>query len=161
MLYQIPNAYKDLVRRILACQTEEQFATEINDSVFPFEEKNVFVAKEIKNLEAEINAVKQARDEMSERLNSLSKDYLMLQEYVLKGIDSAGLLDPIKAPEFEIKTRNNPPAVEIYDETQIPDLYIVTKEVKSIDKKAISRDIKDDFEVPGAKLIRRKTLIIK
>lgn len=160
-LYEVPNQYKKLISRIISCQTEEQFQTEINDAEFPFDEKNIFVAKQLKNLEAEISAVKAARDAMNDRLKNLAYEEVRLETYILKDIEKTGVLDKIKCPEFSLSTADNPPSVDIYDAALIPDLYEVKKEVVTHDKNAIKKDILDGFEVPGAKLITRKRLVIK
>jgi len=160
-IYEIPKQYKNLIKHILSCQTKEQFQTEVNHADFDFDEKNIFIAKTIKNLEAESAAIEAARDDMIERLKRINSQIQTLSDFIIQDIEKSGLLDPIKCAEFEIKTRNNPPAVVIFDADAIPDCYKITKETITIDKKAIAKEIKDGFEIDGAKLERGKTLIIK
>lgn len=52
-------------------------------------------------------------------------------------------------------------SVEITDESQIPDSFIKTKEVKSIDKIALKDAIKEIWQVPWATIVEKKSLQIK
>lgn len=161
MIYEVDSIYKTLVDMIL----EGNFST-LADLIllpdqFPFEERNIALAKIIKNLECEHAGVKEACKAMQERASSLVSKIDHLNAFMLKDITSSGLLDPIKCSDIVIKIQNNPPAIEITDAESIPDIYKVTKEVVTFDKKLIKEDIEAGFEVEGARIVRNKRLVIK
>jgi len=58
------------------------------------------------------------------------------------------------------KFKKNPPRVEIYDESKL-DRFVVTKEIKSIDKKALKEELIEKGEVEGAVLVASMRLEIK
>ena len=65
-----------------------------------------------------------------------------------------------KAGVFNFAIQNNPPSVEIYDETLIPEQYLVEQPAK-IDKAGIKELLKQGEEVPGAELKQTKGLRIR
>lgn len=158
-LYELTEQYKKALDSIF----DEESPTQqlINDIQESFEKKVINCVKYLKNLEAEHAAIKREMDNMSLRYKGIGKKMDSFSDYIAMNINETGLIDAIKCAEFSVKLQENPAAVEVYDEMSIPDAYKVTKEVVSINKDLIKRDIKDDFEVPGARLIRRKRLVIK
>ncbi len=158
-LYEISNEYERAIDALLDEETGDKL--KIDELKDIFDNKCINVAKYIKNLEAEQEAIAKAKNSMAVREKIILAKIDSLTNYLQSNIERTGLLDPIKIPEFTIKLKNNPVSVVIDDENLIPDLYIVTKEVKTFDKIAIKKDIQDGFEVEGARLVQKKTLVIK
>ena len=158
-LYEISNEYERAIDALL--NDEAGDLSKIDELKDIFDNKCINVAKYIKNLETEQQAVNDCIKKMCEREKKLAVRIESLTTYLKFNMEKTGLIDPIKCPEFSIKFRNNPPSLVIEDESLIPDLYIITKEVKSIYKNAIKKDILDGFEVEGARVESKKTLVIK
>lgn len=158
-LYEISNEYERAIDALLDEETGD--VLKIDELKDIFDNKCINVAKYIKNLEAEQEGIVIAKNSMTMREKKLSAKIDSLSTYLKFNMERTGLLDPIKCPEFIIKLRNNPPSLVIDDENLIPDLYIITKEVKTFDKIAIKKDIQDGFEVEGARIEQKKTLVIK
>lgn len=80
-----------------------------------------------------------------------------LREYLRKQMEVAGI-ERIECPLFRLTLKKNPPAVEVFDDRQVPAHFWVTPEPKPpeprIDKTAIKGAIKAGIEVPGAKLVQ-------
>lgn len=131
---------------------------QIKDS---FENKAIAVAKYIRNLETEAEAISKAVAGMLERNKRLEKKAKSFREYLQYNIEKTGLCDVIKCPEFEIKIKTNPEKVNIIDESLIPDVYLKEKISKSLDIAGIKKDIQSGFDVDGAELIRTRVLVIK
>lgn len=78
-----------------------------------------------------------------------------LREYLRKQMEVAGI-ERISCPLFELKLKKNPPAVEVFDDRQVPAHFWVTPEPKPpearIDRVAVKAAIKAGIDVPGAKL---------
>lgn len=158
-LFEISNEYERAIDALLLNdQADESKIEELKDI---FDNKCINVAKYIKNLEAEQEAISSYMKNLSMREKKLSTKIDSLTIYLKHNMERTGLLDPIKCPEFVIKLRNNPPSLIIDDESLIPELYIVTKEIKSFDKNAIKKDILDGFGVEGARIENKKSLVIK
>jgi hypothetical protein len=67
----------------------------------------------------------------------------------------------IESPTLKLTIKNNPASVNILDESRIPETYIVSKVVKSIDKKAIKASWDAGVGVEGTEVIRKTRLEIK
>ncbi|PIT54753.1 hypothetical protein BHC49_07635 [Snodgrassella alvi] len=62
---------------------------------------------------------------------------------------------------FSMSFRKNPPKVEVFDESLIPDEYFCIKTVKEVDKNALKEVLKSGIDVQGVELIQTETLKIK
>ena len=86
-----------------------------------------------------------------------------LRDYIKQNMLTLGI-ERIECPLFQISIRNNPPAVDIFDQLSLPAQYMVTPEPKppvaAPDKKAIAKAIKDGIDVPGARLTQSSRLHI-
>lgn len=159
-LYEISNEYERAIDALL--MSEEKDESKIEEIKDLFDKKCINVAKYIKNLEAEWNAVSQAAKLMSERARKIYANKESLTEYLQYNMEKTGLLDSIKCIEFEkFQLQNNPPSLVIENEELIPDIYIITKELKSFDKNSMKKDILDGFEIEGARVEQKKRLVIK
>lgn len=158
-LYQIANEYERAIEKMLDNPEPDQKALdELQDA---FEKKSINVAKYIKNLEAEAEGVEKVISDMKERVKKIEAHKDSLTAYLKFNIESIGLLDPIKTPEFVIKVVKNPVSLVIDKPESIPDVYKVVKEVISFDKVAIKKDIQEGFEIEGARIEQRTRLEIK
>jgi hypothetical protein len=63
----------------------------------------------------------------------------------------------IEYAEFSVRIQNNPPSVNVLDESLIPDEYRTVKTVESIDKKAI----KEAGGCKGAEIVQTVGVRIK
>lgn len=70
-------------------------------------------------------------------------------------------LNEINGLTKTIAFRNNPPKVDVFNESVIPDDYKKITMIEAIDKKLISEKLKNGVDVPGCRLIQGKTLSIK
>ena len=84
-----------------------------------------------------------------------------LREYLRSQMEVAGI-ERISCPLFDLKLKKTPPAVEVFDERQVPEHFWVTPEPKPveprIDKTAVKAAIKAGIEVAGARLVQATRL---
>jgi len=137
-LYEIAAEYKKVFEEL----SEMEGLTEdiINDTLSPiskdFDELAIIRAKHYKNIEAEIDAIKNAEDLMYKRrtilerkskrfINSL-KDAMIIREK-----------NKIPCPYFVIKLSKGGKSVEIIDENKIPKKYMNEKKTYTPNKDAI------------------------
>lgn len=74
-----------------------------------------------------------------------------LREYIKGAMEMMGSTE-LEGDDFRFKITKSPPKVVVTSEGDIPEPFMVTKVMKSPDKKAISKAIEAGQEVPGAAL---------
>ncbi len=126
--------------------------------------KATAVAAYLLESEKQADAVENYVRELSARIKSAKKRSEWLRGYLQSHMTACGITE-IKDERGIFKATlaiGRDEAVEILDEAQIPSDYLVevpasTKPDKTLMKKAM----KDGFDVPGAKLVKRDRLTIK
>jgi len=93
-------------------------------------------------------ALKRRIDEMRERLARIEAGRERKRELALIALRQMGLTKLVE-PDFTVSVRNGAPAVEIVDETAIPQNFWVPQDPK-LNKGALYQAIKAGTAVPGA-----------
>jgi len=84
-----------------------------------------------------------------------------LRQYLLVHMQAIGT-ERIDTARFTVSVRQNPPAVEITDEMQVPDEFRRTVTTVSVDKKSILEHLKSTGEIPpGVEVSRRARVDIR
>lgn len=86
-----------------------------------------------------------------------------LRGYLQHNMSKTGIKE-IEAVDGSFKARllrERDASVDVYDERQIPDLYMREKITRDPDKKLIGQALKDGFDVPGARIVKKDRLEIK
>lgn len=160
------HAAADAVRQLL-----DQIDPETGELPEGFEQARAIVATKaaavtayLLESERQADAVDEYVKELSSRVRAARKRTEWLRQYLQSHMAACGVSE-IKDERGIFKATlavGRDEAVEIFDEAQIPPDYMVevpasTKPDKVLMKKAM----KDGFDVPGAKLIKRDRLTIK
>lgn len=165
-LYVLTNEYLALAEKLadgdfdLATVADTIEASGITDELAVKAQGIEYVARGAEAYNAAI-------DEEISRLQALKarrvKTAQALRNYLLENMIRAGIRK-LEAPMFSLSLRDNPPAVEVLDDKQLPSHFWVTPEPKPpeprIDKKAIAASIKAGIDVPGARLTQETRLVI-
>jgi len=116
----------------------------------------------MRNLETTAAAIRQAEGQMAARRKAIENRATSLKRYVLDAMQHNGI-ERIDCPFFSISIAKNPPAVDVYDERQIPADYFTDPPppAPQLDKNLIKQAIKGGFEVPGARLTHGVRLNIR
>jgi hypothetical protein len=161
-LYQIASEHRQMVETLMDIQADPQTIEDtISAESYPLELKAQNTAYAIKTLDANADAIEAAAKEMLDRAKALRNRAKHVKDYLLRCMDLAGV-KKIECPHFALSLRDNPAAVEVFDEKQVPQDYM--REIPArfeVDKALIKQAIKDGYEVPGAKLTQGKRLEIK
>lgn len=161
-LYELANDYMEIVN-LEGQAPEEQL--ELIKSVIQEEVNNKSgnIIKLIKNIESDVKAI----DEEIKRLNSIKKiknnTINNIKEYTKQNLVNMDI-KKIQTPFGNISIRNNPPSLNIPDETLVPDNFkekVVEYVISSENKKAIKEILKEGNTVPGCELTYGKSIIIK
>jgi len=113
----------------------------------------------LRNLESTAVAIKEAEGQMAARRKAIENRVASLKRYVLDAMQ-ANDIARIDCPLFAISIAKNPPAVDVYDERQIPEDYY-TDPPPQLDKKLIVQALKDGADIPGARLTQGVRLNIR
>jgi cytochrome c556 len=165
-LFEIAQEYRHITDVLMDSGVDEQTLTDtLEGEAWPLELKAQNYAFVVRNLEATAAAIKEAEAAMKKRRESLDKRSAYLKERLKTGMEIAGV-SKLECPHFAITIKKNPPAVDIWDEKQIPVQFMRTPEpppppVATPDKAAISAAIKAGEDVPGAKQVQGTRLEIK
>lgn len=162
-LYDIANEYQNILNELYDPETGE-----VNESALlkleqvetSLDKKAIALASFIRNMDAEKEAIKAAKDQMALREKRLNKRIESLEEYLQSNMERCGI-SHISCPHFEIKLKKCPASVDVENEEMIPEEYkrIVTE--TRIDKVKIKEEISLGVVIPGASLKNRLRLEIK
>jgi len=116
----------------------------------------------LRNLETTAAAIKEAEAQMAARRRAMENRVASLKRYVLDAMQAGGI-QRIDCPHFAISIAKNPPAVDLYDEGQIPEDYYSAPPPPppAPDKKLIAQVLKAGRDIPGARLVQGLRLAIR
>ena len=103
-------------------------------------EKAKNVGAWIKNLEADVKALKEAESALAVRRKSIESRVGWAYEYLQSNMENNGITE-IDCSLYSLKIQKNPPSVHIFGE--VPKEYLTVKVVESPDKKAIKELIQN------------------
>lgn len=160
-LYELATQYQ---RALVALEDtdlpDEVVADTIEGLTGDIEVKGQNVAAFFQNLQADVGAMKEAEQRIYQRRKTYENRIESLKYYLKSNMERAGITK-IECPEFCVSVQNNPASVDVFDSEEIPKEYTKEKVTVSIDKTAIKNAIKDDIDVPGAKLSHSTRLVVK
>jgi len=162
-LYTIANQYQEILDKTFDPETGE-----VNENAIALleivkdnmQEKGVAIASFIKNIEAERDAIEQAKKAMAEREARLDRRVNYLTQYLQTNMERCGI-NEIKCAYFAIKLKKCPVSVDIFDENSLPEEHKKVKSVISVDKMKIKEEILSGVVVPGATVKQNMRLEIR
>ena len=165
-LYEISGQYAQLAQRLSDMDMDAQTIADTIESTGltdALQEKAQGVLLVAKSAEVYIPAI----DAEIERLQALKAKHQKvaqgLRDYLKLNMEHAGI-DRIDCPLFSVTLKKNPPAVDVFDDTQVPSEYWVTPEPKpvvaAISKTLLGKALKAGSDIPGARLVQSSRLAI-
>lgn len=109
-----------------------------------------------KDVVAEADMVKAEKDKLDARQKALEKKADSLKQYLAKALDG----EKFKTPRIAVSYRTTD-KVEVADAEELPETFQRKKVSVEADKKAIKEAFKMGLDVPGAKLVKNTSTIIK
>lgn len=162
-LYKIATEYQNVLANI--CDTEtgeinELALTNLNQLSEDIKSKGIALSSYIQNLDAERNAIAEAKKSMAEREGRLARKIDYLRDYLKDNMEKCDVTE-IECPYFSLRIKKNPVSVDDFDPDQIPDQYKTVKQVVSVNKTKLKEDLLAGIEVAGARLVQKTRLEIK
>lgn len=157
-LYELTDSYLKVLELIENGEEGlEDTLESINDTI---ELKADGYARIIRNLEANAVALKTEIDRLTNRRRSIENSIDRLKENLKDAMIATGK-EKIKTDLFNVTVANNPVAVNVIDETLIPEEYFNVEVIRKLDKISLRDAIKGGQEIQGAELKQGKGLRIK
>jgi chromosome segregation ATPase len=161
-LYELTQAYNEVWSLVDNEETDLQVIEDTLSSLEgAIEDKAANIALFVRGIDADVSVIDAEVKRLQDRKRSLVNRMDGLKNY-LKGQMEAANMPKIKTATHTISLQNNPPAVNIYDQEQIPASFLtIIPEQYQPDKKRISEALKAGEQVPGAELTQGKSLRIR
>lgn len=162
-LYHLADEFLVASQKLADLDLDEQTVADTLEGLQgELEVKATNVAMFARNLEATAEQIKQAESAMAARRRAIENRANRVREYLKVNMERTGVTK-IESPYFKIAVRDNPPAVVIDMESQIPEGFMRLPEPPPLvpNKKLIAEAIKSGLHVPGAHLESSKRLEIK
>ena len=157
-LYELAQNYAQLLEMAEEMDTDAIVDTlsALQDAI---EDKAENIAKLVKNLEADVKVIKEEEQRLAERRRVIEVKIERLKTYLQEQLEVAGL-QKVKRPTITVSIQNNPPSVDLIDETLIPADFLIPQPAK-VDKKSILERLKKGESVPGVTLKQTKGVRIR
>lgn len=123
------------------------------------EDKVENIAKVIKTLEAETAGLKVEEARLADRRKGIENNVKRLKDYAEQSLLSVGK-KKIKGPLFTVLIQKNPPRLEVLDDSLIPESFFIPQP-PTLDKKAITAELKAGNHIDGTLLIQGESFRIK
>lgn len=160
-LYELTADFKAVAAHLEEIEMDAETIRDTLDGYSAdFDNKVIAIASLIRNIDANVAAIKEAEANMIARHKAMERKADWLREYVINNMQAINK-ESVECPLFAIKVRVNQPSVVIDDDADIPTRYINQKIVVTPDKKAIKEAIESGENIKGVSLIRSSTLSIK
>lgn len=157
-LYELSQQYAQLVElveeldEVTFRDTLESIQEEIDDKV-----ENT--AKLMRSFQVDVDALKLEEKRLADRRRAIEKRIESIKDYLKNQMEVAGI-DKVKRPTLTVSIANNPPSVEIEDESLIPFDYMVPQPAR-IDKKALLTALKEGQDISGASIKQTRGVRIR
>ena len=161
-LYDIAAEYRAVAQKLEESEFDDQTIADTLDAMSgDLIKKCTNAGFFIRNLEAEVDAIKNAEAAMAHRRKSKEAKAEAIKSYLFGAMQGTGKTK-FESPWFCLSIENNPPSVVIDAEGQIPEEYM--REIPARfepNKLLIKKVIAEGFQVPGAHVVSTQSLRIK
>ncbi|WP_337970306.1 siphovirus Gp157 family protein [Virgibacillus salexigens] len=125
------------------------------------EDKLENIGKLIRNLDGEMEMLKNEESRLANKRRSLEANKKRLKVYVEDQLTLIGK-DKVKAGLFTFAMQNNAPSVRVLDEKLLPKRFFIEQEPK-LDKKTLREELKNigKDSMPGVELVQGRSLRIR
>ncbi len=157
-LYELTGQYLELME--MAEELEpEVFQDTLEMITEDINAKSENIAMLLRNIESDTEAIKTEEKRLADRRKHLETQAKNAKQYLQDKLEEAGI-DKVPSTLFKIQFQNNPPSVQIADESKVPSNFMIAQEPR-VDKKALKEALKNGDEIEGVSLVQQRGLRIK
>ena len=115
----------------------------------------------IRSLDADAEAIKAEEKRLADRRRAIENKRDGIKQYLQMQMEAMGI-DKVKTSTHTLSIQNNPPALQILDPEVIPQKFLtLIPEHFEVRKKDVADALKAGENVPGAELVRGRSLRIR
>ena len=159
-LYELSDRYNHVLDMLEATDDKEALQDTLDSLEDVFEMKVESIVKLWRQKCAERDFIKQERVRLEALEKRMDKDAEWLKQYVEYEMKRTGI-SKVQSSLFKIALANNPVAVDVVDEDNIPERFKEQVVTFKIDKKAIKEAIEAGEEITGAVLRQDQSLRVR
>lgn len=160
-LYELSESYNNVLNLIDEENPDSEIMNALTVIEGQIEIKAVNIANLVKSIEAEAEIIKAEEKRLAQRRKARENAVVSIKQYLKLAMEQIGM-DKIKTPTRTISIQNNPPSLNITDPDLIPGRYLtLVPEHYEPRNDDIKEALKAGEEVPGAELIRGRSLRIR
>jgi len=160
-LYELSQGYLVIQNMIDEESPDQDILNALQTIGGQIEVKAANMAGLMKSLESEADMLKTEEKRLSQRRKVRENAIANIKSYLQGAMEQMGM-DKIKTPAWTFAIQNNPPAVQIMNEDEIPGKFLtLIPERYEINKKLIAEALKSGEEVKGCELSRGRSLRIR
>lgn len=161
-LYDLAEQYNDLLDHLQDEANNEELQRMLDGIGGKIEEKIENTVKVMKSLESDVTAIDAEIKRLSGRKSTLSNNISYLKTNIEQSMSSMDL-SKVKGVLFTVSMQNNPPKVNVVDESSIPkDYFRIPEVVPVLDKKRLLDELKKgSYTIPGVALVQEKSLRVR
>lgn len=160
-LYELSESYMNVQNLIDEESPDADILNALTIIEGAIENKAGNIANLIKSLDAEAEMLKAEERRLSQRRKVRENAASNMKQYLQNAMEQMGM-DKIKTAKWTFSIQNNPPAVQIINEEEIPGKFLTfIPERYEVNKKLISEALKAGEDVKGCELSRGRSLRIR
>ena len=159
-LYELTEMYQNisnLIEEDADNETLEKALDEITDNI---QMKAENMAKLIKSIEGNINALKDEEKRLQAKRKALENKVVNIKEYLENQLKAMGL-KKVQGNLFTVSIQKNPQSVNILNEDLIPEKFKEVVTTTKIDRRELLAALKEGQEIEGAEIKQTESLRIR
>lgn len=159
-LYELTEMYQNisnLIEEDADNETLEKALDEITDNI---QIKAENMAKLIKSIEGNINALKDEEKRLQAKRKALENKVVSIKRYLEEQLKVMGL-NKVQGNLFTVSIQKNPQSVNILNEDLIPEQFKKVVTTTKIDRKELLAALKEGQEIEGAEIKQTESLRIR
>lgn len=158
-LYELTTQYAHLQERLDAGEDPEFITDTLEGLDGSIQKKCENIVYVMKNIEVPLPAIDKEISRLKEKKDAIQNNMKRLKEYLKEGMGTANITE-IKTDLLKILLQNSPPKIEVLNQGDIPEDYIITEIIKTIDKNKAAEVLKKGGTIAGLTLVRNKHIRI-
>jgi hypothetical protein len=162
-LYELTESYisaLDLFTDPEQSFNDDLIADTLESIELSFDDKVIQTACVIKSMQAEAEAIKAAIAPMLARQKAIENRADGIKEYLLRNMQQVGKKQ-VTSPWLTVSVQKSPPALNVLDESRVPDIFKHEIVTVKIDKVAIKSAWSDSSPIAGCSVTQDENLRIR
>ena len=160
-LYELTSEYSELLEMLEDADADEEIIRDTLESIEgEIEEKADAYAAIMTQMNAEAEMLALEAQRLTKRATSLLQRSDRMKTYLQRQLALIGL-KKLKTKYHNFTVRTNAESLVLESAADIPERFLVRKTTETIDRAALKKALQAGEDIPGARLTRTESLLIK